>query len=1112
MTTLELRCLGALTFIEDGIPIPDLKSSKGKALLCYLAVNGKRFTRSALAGMFWMDMPESQALMNLRKVLNRLKPLSPYLLIDHDTLAFNQNALFWLDVKEFESAASAQSDVQRLQYAVSLYQGDFLDGFNSDEMPSFADWAGSQRVRLRELALTSLQNLIAHFMGQSNYPVAIHFTRLLLKIEAWNEEAHRELIQLLSLTGQRSEAIKQYETCRRVLKEELGIEPAPATLDLVQGIIAHTTGRNGTGVADTVTYNPSAIPHNLPAQLTSFIGRQKEIRDLRFLLTKNDPRLVTLTGSGGTGKTRLALQVAVELLDVFVDGVWVVELASLSDPLLVPQTVISALGLIELPGKTPVAQLVDFLRNKKLLLILDNCEHLSAACAELAARLLQSTPQLTILATSRELLGVLGEVLFRVPPLGTPDSRRLPPPEQLAQYDAVRLFSERAQGFDPGFALTEDNAVAVTQITQRLNGIPLAIELAAARLRLMSAEQIVLRLNDVFQLLTGGSRTVLPRHQTLKALIDWSYNLLSEEERRLLRHLSAFSGGWTLEAAEGVCEGSIDILYLLGQLVDKSVILSEPTQTKEKRFRMLETVRQYAHDRLVEAGETEEVRGRHLDYYLRLAERLEPSLRSREQIATLDFLGGELDNLRLALEWALRTNVEAGLRLAASLQWFWHIRYHWSEGITWLKRGLEAEKIGRGDQPPVGPGAMIRAKALTALGFHVMMRDQPDVAKAIVLLDEALILYRGRDPEHRRGMAWTFVWYANCRSETGHPVEARFLAEEALSLFRESGDAHGMAESLQEIGILENDPEMQKKINIEYLAIEEANGDIEGIANGLTTMGLTSFLDGDYESALVAFEEGREHYLRTSNLVMVSHLGFLISFALLHQGNLESAELYLDKALNDFQEMAHEVQVVHCLFWKGMIAFAQGRYTKVADVNEDIARIARKTGNPLIYNDMLYQRVRLARLRGDPAAAQAFAQESLTASSEFGYSKMLVVLEMGHLALQCGDKTQARALLREGGQLLTRRNFLDIFFLGLPLDGLAVLAVREGKMERAARLFGTRLWRGINHILSPIERAGREADFAEIKAALEDERFSQLREEGYALTFKQVQALAYDEG
>src|SRR5437763_3894310 len=365
-----------------------------------------------------------------------------------------------------------------------------------------------------------------------------------------------------------------------------------------------------------------AVPNNLPGELTSFVGRRAELGQISELLGSG--RLLTLTGAGGCGKTRLALQAAADLIDDHPDGVWWVELARLEDPALLPAAVIAAIGIAEVPGRSPLDAMVGHLRDRSALLVLDNCEHLLDACAELADPLLRACPSLTIVATSRAPLGVPGEALWRVPSMSLPAEARRQPIGALDQSDAVRLFIDRALQVRPNFAITAANAPAVAQICHDLDGIPLAIELAAARVRMLAPEQIASGLGDRFHLLTGGSRTVMPRHQTLEASIDWSHELLSEGERTLLRRLSVFAGGWTLDAAEEVCEGSgIDryaVLDLLTGLVDKSLVTTDE-QGAEVRYGLLETVRQYAAARLATGGEVEAVRSRHLAYHAALAAR-----------------------------------------------------------------------------------------------------------------------------------------------------------------------------------------------------------------------------------------------------------------------------------------------------------------------------------------------------------------------------------------------------------------------------------------------------------------------------------------------------------
>lgn len=438
----------------------------------------------------------------------------------------------------------------------------------------------------------------------------------------------------------------------------------------------------------------SIFPSNLPTQITSFIGREKEIADVKKLLLNS--HMLTVVGPGGTGKTRLAIQVASDVLGKYPDGVWLVELASIRDPLLVPRTVAIVLGLRDEPQRPVIDMLCDYLREKKMLILLDNCEHLIDACAQLAEQILRKAPNVRILASSREALDIAGEVTYRVPSLEIPDMDHLPPAESLSQYEAVKLFIDRAISAIPTFSVTNDSAPFLAQICHRLDGIPLAIELAAAKIRVLSVEEIARRLDDRFQLLTGGSRTALERHQTLRAAIDWSYNLLPNHEQILFRRLSVFVGGWTLEAAESVCRGkstsgperSEDVLTLLEHLINKSLVTREETPTGS-RYKMLETMRQYASEKLTESNESKLLQNNHLKYFLNLAETAEPHLRRTEQVSWLKLLDSEYQNLRAALSWAMDTPpAESILRLAGSLGTYWKIRSSWLEGAKWLDRAL----------------------------------------------------------------------------------------------------------------------------------------------------------------------------------------------------------------------------------------------------------------------------------------------------------------------------------------------------------------------------------------------------------------------------------------
>lgn len=423
--------------------------------------------------------------------------------------------------------------------------------------------------------------------------------------------------------------------------------------------------------------------NNLPAQLTSFIGREKEVEQIKKRLEKS--RLVTLTGSGGVGKTRLSIQVASELLNEYPNGVWVVELAPITDPAFVARVICGVLDITLPSNASPLIVLTEYLHAKKLLLVMDNCEHLIETCAQICDSLLHTCPNLRIFASSREALGIDGENSYHVPSLSLPD-----PKSGLVAIEgteSVKLFMDRATAVLPEFELNQSNASSIAQICKRLDGIPLAIELAASRVKLLKVEQIASRLDDAFRLLTGGSRTALPRQQTLRALINWSYNLLSEQEKILFRRLAVFAGGWTMEAAEAVCSGDGiepgDVLDLMANLVDKSLIVVTREGT-ESRYRRLETIRQYAREKLVESGKSETLRNRHMEYYCQLVEQFEPGLRGPDQVILMDSLEIELDNLRAAMEWALDHDVYAGLQLASGLHWLWQVRGRLSEGAGWI--------------------------------------------------------------------------------------------------------------------------------------------------------------------------------------------------------------------------------------------------------------------------------------------------------------------------------------------------------------------------------------------------------------------------------------------
>jgi len=685
-----------------------------------------------------------------------------------------------------------------------------------------------------------------------------------------------------------------------------------------------------------------ARPHNLPVQLTTFVGREREMGEVGEFLTS--ARLVTLTGIGGAGKTRLALQVAAEVLPQFTDGAWLAELAPLTDPAPIPQTVASVLGVREEGGRSLIDTVSDFVRPKSLLLILDNCEHLAAACADLAATMLRRCPHLRILATSREALGLPGELTYPVPPLSLPDVERMPSAEELIQFEAVRLFNERATFSKPGFRITPANAPAVAQIARRLDGIPLAIELAAARVKALSVEQIAVRLDDRFRLLTGSGRGALPHHQTLRAALDWSYNLLTEPERTMLRRLAVFAGGFSLDAAESVCDGSdleiAQVVDLLTRLVDKSLVLFEE-HNGEGRYRLLETVRQYALDRLLEAAEHDERRFRHRDFYLAWAEARRKIMEQAEEGSETQFsaFDMEYDNLRAALQWSWTSHEpKTTLQLAGAMGPFWNRRDYWSEGRHWLETGLAAA----GEDAPTS----LRARVLYFAGNLAWY--QGDNQQAVEHLEHGVALFRALGAQ-----AWisaSLNLMAILAYRQGEYPRAEALLEESLSLMREAGSRDELGFALFLLGIvarLRGDYERAEALGTEALDLSRRVGAWRRERTAVDALGLVARNRGDLKRAEALCAEGLALARRFKDRHGIS--ASLNSLALIacDRGDWSRARELADEALTGARETGEKAAVARALNLLGRIAYQEGDSNRALALHREGLTLFRELGEPL---------------------------------------------------------------------------------------------------------------------------------------------------------------------
>jgi predicted ATPase/class 3 adenylate cyclase len=608
---------------------------------------------------------------------------------------------------------------------------------------------------------------------------------------------------------------------------------------------------------------PETVPNNLPVQLTSFVGRAREIGELKGLLATT--RLLTVTGPGGIGKTRLALQVAADELKEYKDGVWLVELASLSDPTLVAQTVAGTLRVHEIPGRPIVTTVADSIGSKQLLLLLDNCEHLVAACAGVADGLLRACPRLRIIATSREALGVAGETSWRLFPLSLADIEHLPPLPSLSQYEAIHLFADRAAAAAPTFSVSEENARAVAWVCRQLDGIPLALELAAARVKVLSVHEIAGRLEDRFRLLANSRRTTPARHQTLRATMDWSFNLLSESERTVLRRLSVFAGGCKLESAEVVCAGDgvecSRIVDLIARLAEQSLVSIED-RAGETRYRLLDTVRQYCREKLEESGETAGVRGRHGEWFLEFAERAEPKLLGEEQSLWLQRLEAEHDNLREALEWFVNEPAtDAGLRLAKALFMFWSIRGFLSEGRKWLEQTLA--QTG-------GVSSPVRVRALRAAGF--LAYYQHDYSRAAALAQDALAQAEAAADKALIANAHYLVGFIAVGRADWSLATRQF--QQSLALFRELEDKRGIGISFNMLGEVarnEGDYAAARSFYEQDLSLRREIRDERGVAISLHNLGHVARHAGDYAGASELFKESLAIRLRLGHKLGVAN-------------------------------------------------------------------------------------------------------------------------------------------------------------------------------------------------------------------------------------------------
>ncbi len=937
---LELSLLGTVVIIQNGESVSGQISAKSQALLCYLAVTGCPQSREKLAGLLWADKSEASAKANLRKSLSDLRQLvGNALFITRQTVAFNRDSAYWLDVEVFESALAeddpASEKLEPLREAVELYRGDFLEGLSVRQAVEFEEWVLSERERLRQMVIQALQRLSEAYTGRGEYAAGIEYTNRLLTLEPWQEEAHRQLMTLLARSGQHSAALAQYETCRRVLAEELGVEPLPET----QALYHRLKTRRETSA------------HNLPLQTTPFVGRQAELAQIAHYLGRDDCHLLTLIGAGGIGKTRLALQAAGQALDAFADGVYFVPLAGISSPEFLVPTIMEALDY-PLSGEADQnRQLLNYLQQKEMLLVLDNFESLFSSPGgndsgrELLLEMIKMAPRLKLLVTSRERLNLQAEWLLTLQGLPYPPAETAFGEET---FEAVELFAQGAQRVRPDFTLSAEWP-EVVGICRLLEGMPLGIELAATWVSMMPCAEIVRELSRGLDLLSTTLHDVPARHRSMEAVFDHSWQLLSEPERVVFKKLSVFRGSFDRRAAKQVAGAS---LTTLATLINKSLL----RVVSPGRYDMLEPLKQYAALRLAESvtPTSSEIQGRHGRYYLFFLQAREKQLQGEVQPQTLEEINAAFKDIQAAWRWAVDHNQFDLLeQVGKSLFLFCDIQSRFQTGDTLFKYAIspletltEAENLleyrilgkllacrgrllyGRGKYTTARkmlekslricyacdhPGWA--AFNLHSLGLMAVAQGEGQQAKQFA--QESLNLCQNLNSPWDE--AWALYVLGLAAYFLGEYAPGQQFAQQSLDLHRQLGNRHGEAACLNTLGLIicgQYESETDKYKTDKYgeareffrqnLAIRRAIGDRWGEATALHNLGYIHFRLQHYNRARARFEASLKISKMIDSLEGIAATGMWMGVLTMEQQNFLEARRHLAGVL----KIAYEIDAV----------------------------------------------------------------------------------------------------------------------------------------------------------------------------------------------------------
>lgn len=910
---LQLFLFGGLQIVENGVSLANFMSNKVPALFIYLALTKRPHQRDSLAALLWSEMSDADAKNNLRQALSNLRKfLDPHLLVSRDTIAFNPKAAYTLDVEQFEtqlqfSQTNPQNQIEALQQVANLYQGEFLAGFFVREAPDFEEWMLAQRARLRERALYALHTLTELYLEQGEYNHTIDVATQLLSIDSWREESHRHLMLALARRGQRSAALVQYESCRQLLRKELGIEPALETTVLYERILSAK----------------NSLRHNLLLPPTPFVGREKELAQLYNYLAAPLPRLITLTGTGGIGKTRLAQQIALRCSEMFIHGVWFVSMASLAEDLEVNRlfyALAEALPMPAIGSANPQKQVGNFLQRKELLLVLDNVEHLHYL-PDLLVTLLQIAPMVKVLATSRERLNLQSEWVYEIGglemPALTPTSLNEPTSPKLESFSAIQLFLQGARRVHAPFTLTSHNQTAVQEICQLVGGLPLGIELAAAWVYNLDCTQIAAEIGQNLAFLSSSQRDLPPRQRSLQAVFDSSWTRLSLTEQQLFAQLAVFQGGFTLAAAQKICGATLPILNVL---VNKSLVSHELTG----RYQLHPVLHQFAKQKLSALLAMRiKAQNQHAAYYAQQsAEQFLPRLHLRvgvEEMAT------ELENLQLAGQWGMaEKNLLVLSQLLPVMMRFFYLKGRFREGEQFCA-GILAQFPPTDHFNQLPPHESHKLSAWALMEQAAMLNDLGQKEQVEEMLQNSLSFFR------QLGEPMLIV---RCLNFLGTKSWANGQYEQSKTYFHEAlalGERHAihfeLATTLNDLGVialtLGNYAEAQERY-ASCLALREKLGDRAGtlsplinMATALTNLGRISEAEQTLRQAIeICHEFGDQRRLAAA----LTNLGV----ATYHLGNLAQAKNYYQQALAVYREIGFQLGIVTALDNIGSVAYQMG--------------------------------------------------------------------------------------------------------------------------------------------------------------------------------------------